>query len=152
VSYGKFKTNGTNYTGFGNEWRGNHHVSPNNSEVPICETSCHIQRKIEIKPRTAIIWIRDINMFCEIFKIYSVLFFLFSSFLSFHMLFHWKKTKQLKNRADPQGSADHHLRITVLGVYWCSILKYAIIASTYLFEFPIHLLYFIICLLNIYIS
>jgi hypothetical protein len=41
-------------------------LAPSNSEVPICERSCHIQRKIEIKPRTAInnMNSRQKNIFC----------------------------------------------------------------------------------------
>jgi hypothetical protein len=36
----------------------------------------------------------------------------------FTCFFHWKKTKQLNNRADPQGSADHHLRNSTLDHRW----------------------------------
>jgi hypothetical protein len=102
-NYGNFKMNGTIYAGFGNKWCRNHLASPSNSEVPVCERSCHMQRKIEIKPCTAInnMDLRQINIFCEIFKIFYVVFFLCSLYISFHMLFHWKKTKQLNNRADP---------------------------------------------------
>jgi hypothetical protein len=111
--------NTTIYTGFTNEWRWNHLANPSNSEVRICERSCHIQRKIEIKPRTAINNkdSRLTNKFCEIFKIYNVVFLLCS--FSFHMHFRWKK-KQIIVRtpwpslADTQGSADHHLRNSVL--------------------------------------
>jgi hypothetical protein len=39
---------------------------------------------------------RQINIFCEIFKIYNVVFFL----CSFHTIFHWNRTKQLNKRAD----------------------------------------------------
>jgi hypothetical protein len=64
-------------------------------------TSCHIQKKIEIKPRTAInMDSRQINILCEILKIYNVVFFLCSLYISFHMLFYWKKTKLLNNHAD----------------------------------------------------
>jgi hypothetical protein len=89
--------NGTIYTGFGNEWHRNHITSPSNSEVPICERSCHIQRKTEIKPCTAInnMDLRQINIFCEIFKIYNVVFFL----CSFTCCFIWRK--QLNNCTDP---------------------------------------------------
>jgi hypothetical protein len=72
--------NTTIYTGFGNEWCRNHLASPSDLEVRICERSCHIQRQIEIKPRTAITNIdsRQINIFCEIFKMYNVVLFLCS--------------------------------------------------------------------------
>jgi hypothetical protein len=48
-----------------------------------------MQRKVEITTRTAInnMDSRQINIFCEIFKIY-VVFFLCSFCVSFHVLFH----------------------------------------------------------------
>jgi hypothetical protein len=56
---------------FGNEWRRNHLGSPSNSKVPICEKPCHIKRKTKIKPHIAVnnMDSRQINIFCEIFKI-----------------------------------------------------------------------------------
>jgi hypothetical protein len=74
-------------------------LAPVIPEVPICERLCHVQRKTEIKPRTTInnMDSRQINIFCEIFKICNV-FFLCSSYIPFHMLFNWKKTEQIVKR------------------------------------------------------
>jgi hypothetical protein len=60
-----------------------------------------MERKIEINPRTAINTMdsRQINIFCGIFKIYNVVFFLCPLYVSFHLLFHWKKTKHVDNGA-----------------------------------------------------
>jgi hypothetical protein len=104
------------YTRSENKWRRHHLASPSNSDVRTCERSCHIQRMIEIKSRTSInnMDSGQINIFCEIFKIYNVVFFLCSLYISFHMLFHWKKKQIIAGTpwhsiADSQGSADHHL-------------------------------------------